>query len=565
MISRLLPLTFLFSLLLTFGLKAQLNSSWPDSNARWVNTYYHVSSAVPSLQQVDYYCMDASDTLINSVQYSQISDCLNGYRGAMRDANGKVFYVPKDSAQEYLVYDFTAVVGDSVKGVFMDYGWGGAAFEDLLVTHVDSVWYGGSWRKRMYFNGSGEWIEGIGNSQGLLRDPFANISNFWINLECFSINDSSIYPTSGYGPCNLITNGQNAPDVDVYISLKDTNGNPIKYYNAFLGRGTDVSLQYPQTLFTNTKGIGHAVVSAAPTHSVFAYVFDCYGDTLADFQPAIQKTAHDSVLFEFVVECPGDTCGIILRNAVVDKDSGYYQFFFGEIGAGPPRAITPTWTFSDSSLIMDHEPVKQIGPGWTRYCINYGCDTATCDSLYVLPDCSAQFFTDTTDGIFSLWQTYRVSPSSYSFAWDFGDGNTSTLPFPNHTYAQPGNYSVCLTVSYADDSTSCTDTYCENVQIISAGQSVQVKDPATIGMESFSHQSFSVYPNPAKGYIIIEGSQMKEIESFELYNQNGKHIRSWLNNNDERLKISLEEVAPGVYLLKPKGRANTKGYVILKR
>ena len=119
MISSSLPLTFLFSLLLTFGLKAQLNSSWPDSNARWVNTYYQVSSPVPSLQSVDYYCMESTDTLINSIQYSQISDCLNGYKGAMRDANGKVFYVPKDSAQEYLVYDFTAEVGDTLGDIYI--------------------------------------------------------------------------------------------------------------------------------------------------------------------------------------------------------------------------------------------------------------------------------------------------------------------------------------------------------------------------------------------------------------------------------------------------------------
>ncbi len=32
-----------------------------------------------------------------------------------------------------------------------------------------------------------------------------------------------------------------------------------------------------------------------------------------------------------------------------------------------------------------------------------------------------------------------------TFYWDFGDGNTSTEVNPNHTYFQPGNYTVCLT------------------------------------------------------------------------------------------------------------------------
>jgi len=34
-----------------------------------------------------------------------------------------------------------------------------------------------------------------------------------------------------------------------------------------------------------------------------------------------------------------------------------------------------------------------------------------------------------------------------SYAWDFGDGTTSTLPQPVHTYAQPGTYTVTLMVT----------------------------------------------------------------------------------------------------------------------
>nr|MDJ0807338.1 PKD domain-containing protein [Gammaproteobacteria bacterium] len=33
------------------------------------------------------------------------------------------------------------------------------------------------------------------------------------------------------------------------------------------------------------------------------------------------------------------------------------------------------------------------------------------------------------------------------FAWDFGDGGTSTLQNPGHTYAAAGTYSVTLTVT----------------------------------------------------------------------------------------------------------------------
>lgn len=552
--------------LVSISAKSQLNDSWPDSNATWVNTYYHVSSQYPSLQSVDYYCMGTADTVINSVQYSRVDDCLNGYRGAMREANGKVFYVPKDSAQEFLVYDFTAQVNDTIRNVYTEYGWGGVGLEQLVVGQIDSVLVNNSWRKRMHFYSAiAEWIEGVGGTQGLLRDLYPNISNFWINLECFSINDTSIYPSEGYGPCNLLTVGQNAPDVDVYASVKDSNGNPIRNYNVHIGRGTDVSVQYPHTVLTNHNGIGHSVLPAASTNSLFAYIFDCNGDSLIDFQPAIQKTANDSVLFEFVVECPGDTCGIVLRHELVDKDSNYYQLYYGEVGNGGMVVLTPTWTFSDSTLIMDNEPIRQFGPGWTTYCISGGCDTVTCDSLYVMPDCSAKFFVDTSAGLFNFWQSYRVSPSSYSFSWDFGDGNISNLPFPNHTYTQSGIYNICLTVSYSDDSVSCSDSYCESVDISSSNQNIQVNDSATIGIQSVDMLSIEVYPNPANDYLIVEGESVKKIGGFKLYDVNGAVIRVWEKGKEYRCSLNLQGVRPGVYVLKTSGDSGTFGKRILIR
>jgi hypothetical protein len=38
-----------------------------------------------------------------------------------------------------------------------------------------------------------------------------------------------------------------------------------------------------------------------------------------------------------------------------------------------------------------------------------------------------------------------------SYLWDFGDGTTSTTPFPSHSYQNGGNYQVCLTITSACD------------------------------------------------------------------------------------------------------------------
>src|SRR4029078_11810639 len=46
--------------------------------------------------------------------------------------------------------------------------------------------------------------------------------------------------------------------------------------------------------------------------------------------------------------------------------------------------------------------------------------------------------------------------------WDFGDGSSSTLRFPNHTYAKAGKYNVTLLVS---SDKGCTDAITKVVEV----------------------------------------------------------------------------------------------------
>lgn len=44
---------------------------------------------------------------------------------------------------------------------------------------------------------------------------------------------------------------------------------------------------------------------------------------------------------------------------------------------------------------------------------------------------------------------YAPPGSNYTYAWNFGDGSTSSLQNPTHQYTEPADYNVCLTVSRA--------------------------------------------------------------------------------------------------------------------
>ena len=52
--------------------------------------------------------------------------------------------------------------------------------------------------------------------------------------------------------------------------------------------------------------------------------------------------------------------------------------------------------------------------------------------------------------------------NTVSYSWTFGDGSSSTLAAPYHTYANPGTYTVCLTTQ---TSSGCTSSACNTVTV----------------------------------------------------------------------------------------------------
>ena len=72
-----------------------------------------------------------------------------------------------------------------------------------------------------------------------------------------------------------------------------------------------------------------------------------------------------------------------------------------------------------------------------------------------------------------------------SWVWDFGDGNTSTVQNPTHTYDIPGTYTVCLTAT----NTAGSNSVCEALTIVLppvAGFTFEDQDGGTIAFTDAS-------------------------------------------------------------------------------
>jgi len=80
--------------------------------------------------------------------------------------------------------------------------------------------------------------------------------------------------------------------------------------------------------------------------------------------------------------------------------------------------------------------------------------------------------------------------------WSFGDGTTSTLPNPQHTYNTPGNYLVTLTIS---NTTGCQNTISHTITILPA----PVANFSTSAPACSQHLvNFTNHSSAAVGYIM---------------------------------------------------------------
>jgi hypothetical protein len=181
---------------------AQTAVTFPDSNAVWVTgtyIYYQLSYQ----HSITSYCMNDEDTTIGSYTYSKINYCGGSYKGATRTESGKVYYIPKDSTQDFLLYDFSVQQGDLIYNVYYESGMYGAVYGDpIQAGEISETLINGVAHKTIDVYGV-HWIEGIGNTNGL----FAGIETLeffaYNQLDCMSQNDTTLYPDFSLHPCNI--------------------------------------------------------------------------------------------------------------------------------------------------------------------------------------------------------------------------------------------------------------------------------------------------------------------------------------------------------------------------
>ncbi len=206
--------------LLTLFLK-NLNSQneYFNSNQVWhLESSCHYSSDCLTKQLFVFYAN--GDTTIGTHVYKKIynkstfsysnypgSTCYSPMYGPqpnnpllMRSLGKKIYtYIPLSFPFDTLMYDFDLTLGDTVPVSYNNPNYSSSSKK--IVISIDSFFTSIGYLKKFHLNNGSKLIEGAGFDFGF----FANfISNYWEcgnSLKCFSVNDTSYYPTVGGMAC----------------------------------------------------------------------------------------------------------------------------------------------------------------------------------------------------------------------------------------------------------------------------------------------------------------------------------------------------------------------------
>jgi PKD repeat protein len=315
------------------------------------------------------------------------------------------------------------------------------------------------------------------------------------------IADFSGSPTSGLPPLD--------------VAFSDLSLNTISSWAWDFGDGNTSSIQHPQH-FYNDPGLYSVFLTVtgpggSDTHTKTDYISVQYAAPTADF--------------------------------VGNPTLGFPPLTVNFTDVSSDSVNTWSWDFGDGNTSLIQNPVHIYqnegiynvsltvsGPG--------GSDTEIKNDyiLVLYPSPTADFIGDPTSGYFPLTVNFTDLSSGVidSWTWNFGDGGTSMVQSPAHTYQNSGNYTVTLIVSPPAPGYPDTLTKENYITVL-------------VGVKELITESIKVYPNPCSEFLIIRSE--KPVSSIKMADLMGNIVKDELIQCPapcER-KINVLELHAGIY------------------
>jgi len=212
-----------------------------------------------------------------------------------------------------------------------------------------------------------------------------------------------------------------------------------------------------------------------------------------------------------------------VANFTGSPTSGNYPLTvnFTDLSSNSPTSWN--WNFGDGGSSTAQNPSHTYTSAGT-YTVTltatnaYGSD-AEIKSNYVTvtapPPPTADFAGSPTNGDAPLLVNFTdlSSGSPTSWNWSFGDGGSSTLQNPSHTYVNPGTYTVSLTVSNAFGTDGVTKT--DYITVTEPG-SGYASLPYSTGFESGAFDQYWSYVEGTEGRVLITTANTPHSGSYHM-------------------------------------------------
>ncbi len=200
------------------------------------------------------------------------------------------------------------------------------------------------------------------------------------------------------------------------------------------------------------------------------------------------------------------------------------------------------WDFGDGGISEDQNPVHSYTNGGTYTVTLTATDSAGCSAtatgeIIVVPTPTADFSYSMSGCNLFAFTDNSTTPAGYqeySWHWDFGDGFTSDVPDPVHTYATGGFFDVKLVFTSDSLGYQCSDSITKTVQA-----------PNTPGA------TFTWAPNPAQagdniGFFATSGSTITNwawdfADGGTATGQNATH--TYTNPGDYDVSLTVTDVS----------------------
>ncbi len=142
----------------------------------------------------------------------------------------------------------------------------------------------------------------------------------------------------------------------------------------------------------------------------------------------------------------------------------------------------------------------------------------------------------------------NLSTDAINYIWDFGDGNTSTLANPTHTYGASGTYNITLKAIQCNLNNTINYPITILPSFINENKPQEFKvtpnpvsDKLIITSDCFAKEVYQIKITNAMGMLVYEGSStLKKEQSIDVRNlKNGAYFISIINKDKQTFNLKV--------------------------